>query len=134
VTAARVPVVAYLDIDADGPHLTGWACDHCGAVFLDRRVACPACTSADLTARQLADEGTVHAWTIVHRAPANVRTPFVAAIVGLDGGGIVKANLVGVDADPEAVHCGERVRLATYPVGVDSAGTEAIGFGFEVEA
>jgi hypothetical protein len=24
-----------------------------------------------------------------------------------------------------------KVRLATYPMGTDSAGTEAIGFGFE---
>lgn len=129
----QIPVVAYLNIDTDEPHLTGWECDHCGAVFLDRRVACPSCMNAELTARRLASEGTVHAFTIVHRAPPSVRTPFVSAIVGLDGGGVVKANLVGVEPDPEAVHCGQRVRLSTYPVGVDSAGTEAIGFGYEID-
>ena len=29
------------------------------------------------------------------------------------------------------VRDGMKVRLATYPIGTDSAGTEAIGFGFE---
>jgi hypothetical protein len=36
-----------------------------------------------------------------------------------------------VAPDPEHVHTGMKVRLATYPVGTDDEGTEAIGFGFE---
>ena len=43
----------------------------------------------------------------------------------------VRANLVNVEPDPEHVHDGMKVRLATYSIGTDSAGTEAIGFGFE---
>ena len=36
-----------------------------------------------------------------------------------------------VEPDPEHVRDGMKVRLATYPIGTDSEGTEAIGFGFE---
>jgi uncharacterized OB-fold protein len=43
----------------------------------------------------------------------------------------VRANLVNVDPSPEKVSLGMKVRLATYPMGVDGAGTEAVGFGFE---
>ena len=47
------------------------------------------------------------------------------------GGTQVRANLINVEPDPEHVRDGMKVRLATYPMGTDSAGTEAIGFGFE---
>jgi hypothetical protein len=36
-----------------------------------------------------------------------------------------------VEADPEHVTLGMRVRLATEAIGTDEAGTEAVGFGFE---
>jgi hypothetical protein len=39
-----------------------------------------------------------------------------------------------VDADPEHVTLGMKVRLATYSLGTDEAGTEAMGFGFEPAA
>jgi uncharacterized OB-fold protein len=43
----------------------------------------------------------------------------------------VRANLINVEPDPEQIRDGMKVRLATYPIGTDSAGIEAIGFGFE---
>lgn len=127
-----VPVVSYLSLTGDEPRLTGWECCHCGAVFLDRRIACPRCTASEFAARRLAKTGVLRAVTVVHRAPPSVPTPFVAAIVDLDGGGVVKANVVGLDAETRP-RCGQRVRMTTYSLGTDSEGTEAIGFGFEVE-
>jgi uncharacterized OB-fold protein len=56
--------------------------------------------------------------------------PFVAAIVNC-GGTSVRANLINVDPTPEKVHLGMKVRLATFSLGDDDNGTEAIGFGFE---
>jgi hypothetical protein len=38
---------------------------------------------------------------------------------------------VNVEPDPEHVHLGMKVQLVTTSVGTDSAGTEAIGFGFQ---
>jgi hypothetical protein len=43
----------------------------------------------------------------------------------------VRANLINVDPTPEKVHLGMKVRLATFSLGDDDNGTEAIGFGFE---
>jgi uncharacterized OB-fold protein len=53
----------------------------------------------------------------------------VAAVVDCDGTS-VRANLVSVPPDPEHVQTGMAVRLTTFPIGTDSAGVEAIGFGF----
>ena len=43
----------------------------------------------------------------------------------------MRGNLINVEPDPEHVALGMKVRLATYVLGADSAGTEAVGFGFE---
>ena len=56
--------------------------------------------------------------------------PFVASVVDCDGTS-VRANVVNVDANPEHVCLGMKVRLVTVPVGVDGGGVEAVGFGFE---
>jgi uncharacterized OB-fold protein len=56
--------------------------------------------------------------------------PFVASVIDCDGT-TVRGNLVNVPPDPEHVHMGMKVKLTTVPVGTDSTGTEAIGFGFE---
>jgi uncharacterized OB-fold protein len=81
--------------------------------------------------RSLCDRGAVRAFTVVYRAPPGVRTPFTAAVVDLDGGGTVKANLVGVDPDPGLIELGMRVALTTYVAGVDAEGTEAVAFAYQ---
>ncbi len=43
----------------------------------------------------------------------------------------MRANVVNVEPDPDHVSLGMKVKLATYPIGTDGNGTEAIGFGFE---
>ena len=63
-------------------------------------------------------------------AAPGVPVPFVAAVVDCDGTS-VRANLINVEPDPEHIRLGMSVRLATYSLGTDDAGTEAIGFGFE---
>jgi len=50
--------------------------------------------------------------------------------VDLDGTS-VRANVINVAADADHVRTGMPVRLATYVLGADDDGTEAIGFGFE---
>ena len=40
-------------------------------------------------------------------------------------------ELVNVPPDPGHVSLGMNVRLATFPIGTDDAGVEAIGFGYE---
>jgi uncharacterized protein len=127
--AQQLPYVSYLQLGSE-PHLLAQECRSCGALFLDRRNACARCGKPDFGTRRLSADGTVRAFTIVHRASPDVPVPYVSAIVDLDGGGVVKANVVDVEPDPTRVRLGLRVRLTTFVVGADSAGTEAVGFGY----
>ena len=126
----QVPYVSYLTI-GDDPHLTAHECAACGALFFDRRNACARCGSTQFGARRLAGEGVLRAFTIVHRASPGVTVPYVSGIVDLDGGGVVKANVVGVEPDPQHVTLGMRLTLTTFPIGTDADGTEAVSFGFQ---
>jgi uncharacterized OB-fold protein len=63
-------------------------------------------------------------------AAPGIPVPFVAGIIDCQGIS-VRANVVNTPPDPEHVELGMKVRLATFPIGTDDQGTEAIGFGFE---
>ena len=64
------------------------------------------------------------------RAARSGYKTFVAGVVDCDGTS-VRGNIINVEPDPEHVSLGMKVRLATYSMGTDDAGTEAVGFGFE---
>jgi uncharacterized OB-fold protein len=122
-------LVDYLVL-GDDPHLEANECTSCGARFFTRRNACASCGALDFTTVPIAKEGEVRAFTIVSFAAPGVPVPFVASLIDCDGTS-VQGNLVNVEPDPEHVHLGMKVKLVTTLVGSDSAGTEAIGFGFE---
>ena len=126
----RIPVVSYLRLGEE-PHLVGHECTGCAAVFLDRRNGCAACGTTTFAERPLARTGRLHSFTIVHRSAPGLPTPYVSAVVVLDGGGMVKARLDQLEPDPEQLPPGLRVRLTTFVAGVDDDGTEAIAFAFE---
>jgi uncharacterized OB-fold protein len=128
--AGQVPYVSYLTL-GDDPHLVANECGSCGALFFDRRNACASCGGTQFGPRRLAADGVLRAFTIVHRATPEVKVPYVSGIVDLDGGGVVKANIVDIEPDPQHVTLGMKVRMTTFPVGMDSAGTEAVGFGYQ---
>jgi len=125
----QVPLVDYLVL-GDSPHLRAQQCSSCGARYFDRRNGCAQCFGTGFQAVDVPSEGTVTAFTIVAVAAPGVEVPFVPAVIDC-AGTKVRANLVNVDPTPTAVRVGMPVRLATYVVGRDDAGTEAIGFGFE---
>lgn len=127
--ARQLPYVGYLALGQD-PHLVAQQCQSCGALFLDRRNACASCGGREFGPRRLANEGVLRAFTIVHRATPDVQVPYVSAIVDLDGGGVVKANMVGVEPAPDQMRPGMRVTLTTFVVGADADGTEAVSFGY----
>jgi uncharacterized protein len=127
----RIPIVDYLVLDDGAPHLVANECTECGALYFDRRNACANCGKQAFTRRALGGEGKVRSFTIVHRAAPGVPTPYVSAIVDLDGGGVVKANVVNIQPVPEHVGLGMPVRLTTFAAGGDDDGTEAVAFGFE---
>jgi uncharacterized OB-fold protein len=127
--AQQVPLVDYLVL-GDDPHLVANECTSCGARFFDRRNACASCFGTEFKKADVATTGEVRAFTIVSFAAPGIPVPFVAAVVDCDGTS-VRGNVINTPADPEHVTLGMKVKLATYEVGTDAAGTEAIGFGFE---
>ena len=127
--STQIPHVNYLALEPR-PHLVANECTSCGARFFDRRNACASCFGTGFRQVDVSTEGTVRAFTIVTFAAPGIPVPFVAAIVDCDGTS-VRGNLLKVCPTPEKVDLGMKVRLATYSLGTDDDGVEAIGFGFE---
>jgi uncharacterized OB-fold protein len=53
-----------------------------------------------MTEMRLGRTGKLYNYTIVHRSRPGVKTPFVSAVVELDGGGVLKGTLA---AAPESI-------------------------------
>jgi uncharacterized OB-fold protein len=131
LSTGRVPIVNYLVLDDGEPYLRATVCTRCEARFLGSRVACSRCECREFDTRRLPSTGRVGSFTIIHRAARGIPSPYVSALVDLDDGTTVKANVVGCAADPSAIRLGMRVRLTTMPAGTDVDGVEAIAFAFE---
>ena len=127
--SGQIPLVDYLVL-GDHPHLVAHVCTSCGAKYFDRRNACASCFGTEFKESDVPTEGEVRAFTIVSMAAPGIKTPFVASVVDC-GGTSVRGNVINTPPDPEHVTLGMKVRLATYSLGTDDDGTEAIGFGFE---
>jgi uncharacterized protein len=128
-TTQQVPLVDYLVLGKDA-HLEAHQCTSCGARFFDRRNACASCFATEFKKAKISNSGIVRSFTIVTFAAPGVPVPFVAAIVECDGTS-VRANLINVEPTPDKVTLGMSVQLATYSLGTDDNGAEAIGFGYE---
>lgn len=127
--ANQVPLVDYLVLGSD-PHLEANECTSCGARFFDRRNACASCSGTEFKRATLATSGELRAFTIVSLAAPGIPVPFVAGLIDCDGTS-VRGNVINTEPDPDHVQLGMKVKLATYSVGTDDNGDEAIGFGFE---
>lgn len=128
--ALTVPVVDCLVLDDGPPHLAGNRCDGCGATFLDRHNACARCGGQEFSRVRLPDTGRIHSFTVLVRGAPKHIGPFVSVLVQLDDGTFVKANLVGVEPEADAVDTDRPVRVTTYPAGTDEDGNAAVAFGF----
>ena len=127
--SSQIPLVDYLVL-GDDPHLVAHECTACGARYFDRRNACASCGGTEFGSADIPTEGVLRTFTIVSFAAPGIPTPFVAGVVDC-GGTSVRANIINVEPAPEKVALGQKVRLATYSLGTDDNGVEAIGFGFE---
>ncbi|MDO8391887.1 MAG: OB-fold domain-containing protein [Actinomycetota bacterium] len=124
-----IPFVDYLVL-GDHPHLVANECTACGARFFDRRNACAGCSGTEFHKVDVATEGEITSFTVVTFAAPGVPVPFVSAIVDCAGTS-VRSNIIHVEPTPDDVSLGMKVALATYSLGLDENGVEAIGFGFQ---
>jgi uncharacterized OB-fold protein len=129
------PAQAHIKFDPNGkPFIEAQRCRACGAMVGEPRLACPACAARDgFEAAPAKETGKLIAYSIVKRSYPGVETPFVSAIVQLDGGLTLKANLVGAGFEPEALTPNLKVRLHFNDAlgRKDEDGRAYVGYQFE---
>ena len=127
------PLVRHLTLGPtrDKDYLNGSRCKNCGELYIGPRLFCAKCSWAgDFDPVRLSDTGQVYVWTIVYQATPYVKAPYIAAIVDLDGGGSVNANIVGVEPRPDAMKFGMKVKMSTEKVSEDEEGNSYIAYQF----
>jgi len=113
VSEETLTIKPYLKAPAGGdPYLEGQKCDSCGAISLKKRMACAKCGArGTVNPTKLATTGKLHSFSIIHRAFPGIEVPFISAIADLDGGGTIKTNMVGIDADPDKITLGMDIQV-----------------------
>jgi len=93
--------------------LIGGKCEDCGARFFPERHVCPECKSKSVGPCQFEGDGEVYSHAVVYDAPAGYEQliPYVAALVQLDEGPLVTAQLTDVDIND--VRIGMPVEMVT---------------------
>ena len=89
-------------------------CRACDSTYFYPRDICPGCFSRDTDWIQSTGRGTLYTFAIVHRGPTPpfaAATPYVVAMVELEGGARMPTNLVEVEPEPSAIKCGMAVEL-----------------------
>ncbi len=97
-------------------------CDECGNPIWYPRTFCPDCGTFDTSWSEASGQGTVYAFTIVHRSNLEgyrQATPYVVAYVELEEGPRIMTNIVG--CEPDAVRVGLPVRVVFHDTGEGSA-------------
>jgi uncharacterized protein len=123
--AEPVAAMPYVVISRNGDHhLVGSRCGQCGTTLLGRRTACAACGAIDsITQVRLARTGRIRTCTVINRSYPGVPVPFVAAVIDIDGGGVVRGTLHGPIPDDPVAEVGRPVRISVE----DSGQRDALG-------
>lgn len=93
--------------------LEGGRCEVCGHIFFPPRAICPECRSEEVSAHPFAGRGRVYSYSTLYQAPAGFDeyVPYTVALVRLDEGPLVTAQLT--DVDPEDVEIDMPVEMVT---------------------
>jgi uncharacterized OB-fold protein len=76
-------------------------CNRCGTSFFTPQIACPRCLSEAWEYRPSSGRGVIYSATTVHRAPfPGFETPYQLAMVDLEEGWTMLANVVGSEETP----------------------------------
>ena len=129
-SAKPLPAVDFLKIPENGePYLEGHKCQ-CGAIFLGARSICSKCGArGKIAATRLSNRGKLYVYSIVFRSFPGIQTPYVSAIVDLDGGGtltVLQQNLEST-VDQMLAFRGEAVVLSWHPTSVVTLAEEPPG-------
>ncbi len=115
-------------LDAKGaPRLIGGRCRKCEALSFPRAAVCTNCLSEDIADVELAHEGTLYSYSIVHQAPKGWTVPYALGYIDLPNNVRVLAHL---DAPADKLSIDMPMRLAVGLVGADAAGKPLLSYTF----
>ena len=120
-----IAAVPYVVIEGSGDHyLVGSRCGRCGATLLGKRLACAACgTGNSISHIRLGNTGRVRTCSVISRSYPGVPVPFIAAVVEIDGGGVIRGTLQGAIPENPLAEVGNPVRICIEDTGQrDAAG------------
>ena len=94
-------------------------CNPCGRLYFYPRTACPLCGSTDVTWVTVSGRGRLHTYLINHRpAPGfENEAPYAIAVVELEEGPRMMANIVGVPNTPEELELDMLLEVRFEPRG-----------------
>ncbi len=110
--------------------LIGEKCPSCGTFIFPPRDVCPDCAAEAKTEHFLSGKGEVFSYTVVQDAPAGFeeQAPYVLALIKLDEGPMLTAQLTDLEGVPEI---GMRVEMVTRKLRTDGAdGVILYGYKF----
>lgn len=111
--------------------LVGEVCEHCGSKIFPPRDVCPSCAEEARTLYQFSGRGEIYSFTTVYDAPEGYeeQAPYTVAIVKLDEGPLVTAQMA--DVDNGKVEIGQRVEMVTRKLKEDGErGVLVYGYKF----
>ncbi len=111
-------------------------CKTCGRLYFPARPICPECHGNNMEAVELSGRGKLAAFSVIYIAPTAMiqagydrKNPYCAAVVNLEEGPSICAQLVGVDvAHPEAIKIGTPVTATFLTRGEGEAAKTFLGF------
>lgn len=86
--------------------LIGSECNECGGLQFPKRNVCPRCRSINVKDKRFSGLGIIESYTTIHVAPAGFNAPYNVAIIKLDEGPMIAAEVV----DKSGLEIGKRVR------------------------
>ena len=89
--------------------LEGQRCGSCGSIQYPPRTACRSCHSRELQPHPLSGRGTIFSYTQVGQPPQGFAGPYLVAMVQLEEGVRVTAQLT--DVEPQEVEIGLPVEM-----------------------
>jgi uncharacterized OB-fold protein len=111
--------------------LVGEVCPHCNAKLFPPRDVCPECGQDARTPYQFSGKGEIYSYTTIYEPPAGFEeyTPYTVALVKLEEGPIVTAQLTDVGDRP--IEIGMPVEMVTRKIRSDGDERGMIIYGYK---
>lgn len=118
-------------------NMIGAKCANCGRTYFPSRTMCPDCgrkSIGKMDEFKFSGGGKIYSTTVVHEAHEqyDMQKPYIIALIELDEGAKILGQII--DAEPEQVKIGDRVRSTLRKLGEEGkAGIIYYGYKFAKE-